>query len=225
MADTIAGLRDTSRAPSEGTQATIKGSATPAASHTAAPQKKSSSQHGQSQQQANGHQVDGSRGASREASSHTIGGAAANKSNSSNNNGDSSNTQTGGKGPLAAEKPNGAGGLHAAIGDGGDEAAVRDDMLEQQFEMLLQKHNGGLGFSITGGRDFELDEGDPSVYITAIVPGGAAERVRCGVRCGVRCAAVEVVVLAVAGVLPSLWTTGCAWFVTESAMHRDRGPD
>lgn len=44
--------------------------------------------------------------------------------------------------------------------------------------MALHKVNGGLGFSITGGCDYELNEGDPSVYITAIVPDGAAEKVR-----------------------------------------------
>ena len=40
----------------------------------------------------------------------------------------------------------------------------------------LIKGEKGLGFSIAGGTDYPIDEGDTSVYITAIIPGGAAEK-------------------------------------------------
>ncbi|EGD82648.1 PSD-95 alpha [Salpingoeca rosetta] len=66
-------------------------------------------------------------------------------------------------------------GNESRVTDAND-TSVRTEALEDRFEMTLRKHNGGLGFSIAGGRDFEVDEGDPSIYITAIVSGGAAQK-------------------------------------------------
>ena len=41
-------------------------------------------------------------------------------------------------------------------------------------EIVLERGNSGLGFSIAGGTDNPHVEGDNSVYITKIIPGGAA---------------------------------------------------
>ncbi|XP_076435415.1 disks large homolog 1-like [Babylonia areolata] len=41
-------------------------------------------------------------------------------------------------------------------------------------EILLDRGNGGLGFSIAGGSDNPHVGEDPSIYITKIIPGGAA---------------------------------------------------
>eukprot|EP00043_Microstomoeca_roanoka_P006824 m.66251 g.66251 ORF g.66251 m.66251 type:complete len:1176 (-) comp13585_c0_seq2:2829-6356(-) len=53
---------------------------------------------------------------------------------------------------------------------------MQPEPLEDRFDVILDKVNGGLGFSITGGADDEVESGDPSIYITAIVTGGAAEK-------------------------------------------------
>ncbi|CAG0919671.1 unnamed protein product [Notodromas monacha] len=41
-------------------------------------------------------------------------------------------------------------------------------------EIVLERGNSGLGFSIAGGKDNPHVEGDNSIYITKIIPGGAA---------------------------------------------------
>ncbi|CAG5117166.1 unnamed protein product, partial [Candidula unifasciata] len=41
-------------------------------------------------------------------------------------------------------------------------------------EILLDRGNGGLGFSIAGGSDNPHIGDDPSIYITKLIPGGAA---------------------------------------------------
>lgn len=41
-------------------------------------------------------------------------------------------------------------------------------------EVVLEKGNTGLGFSIAGGLDQPMADGDPSIYVTSIIPGGAA---------------------------------------------------
>jgi len=40
--------------------------------------------------------------------------------------------------------------------------------------IILERGNKGLGFSIAGGCDNPLETNDPSIYITKIIPGGAA---------------------------------------------------
>lgn len=39
----------------------------------------------------------------------------------------------------------------------------------------MERKEKGLGFSIAGGLDDPVDENDPSIYITNIIKGGAAE--------------------------------------------------
>ena len=49
----------------------------------------------------------------------------------------------------------------------------------------FQKSASGLGFSIAGGLDHQVQPGDTSVYITHVIEGGAAEadgRLRVGDR-------------------------------------------
>ncbi|PAV58778.1 hypothetical protein WR25_10838 isoform E [Diploscapter pachys] len=41
-------------------------------------------------------------------------------------------------------------------------------------DIILEKGHTGLGFSITGGTDQPTDEGDTAIYVTNIIPGGAA---------------------------------------------------
>uniref|UniRef100_A0A0N5B009 PDZ domain-containing protein n=1 Tax=Syphacia muris TaxID=451379 RepID=A0A0N5B009_9BILA len=41
-------------------------------------------------------------------------------------------------------------------------------------EVVLEKGNTGLGFSIAGGLDQPMPNGDPSIYVTKIIAGGAA---------------------------------------------------
>eukprot|EP00063_Salmo_salar_P063882 XP_014038717.1 PREDICTED: disks large homolog 4-like [Salmo salar] len=41
-------------------------------------------------------------------------------------------------------------------------------------EMTLERGNSGLGFSIAGGTDNPHVGDDPSIFITKIIPGGAA---------------------------------------------------
>ncbi|VBB30990.1 unnamed protein product [Acanthocheilonema viteae] len=41
-------------------------------------------------------------------------------------------------------------------------------------EVVLEKGHTGLGFSIAGGLDQPYIDGDPSIYVTNIIPGGAA---------------------------------------------------
>jgi hypothetical protein len=41
-------------------------------------------------------------------------------------------------------------------------------------EIVLERGNSGLGFSIAGGTDNPHVEGDNSIYITKVIPGGAA---------------------------------------------------
>lgn len=43
-----------------------------------------------------------------------------------------------------------------------------------QEEIPLSRGSGGLGFSIAGGTDTPHTGSDPSIYITKIIPGGAA---------------------------------------------------
>lgn len=43
-----------------------------------------------------------------------------------------------------------------------------------QEEILLSRGSGGLGFSIAGGTDTPHTGTDPSIFITKIIPGGAA---------------------------------------------------
>ena len=44
------------------------------------------------------------------------------------------------------------------------------------FRITLEKSESGLGFSITGGIDSPVDTGDIHIYISKIIPGGAAEQ-------------------------------------------------
>jgi len=44
------------------------------------------------------------------------------------------------------------------------------------FRIYLEKTDSGLGFSITGGIDSPVDTGDIHIYISKIIPGGAAEQ-------------------------------------------------
>ncbi|XP_014673326.1 PREDICTED: LOW QUALITY PROTEIN: disks large homolog 1-like [Priapulus caudatus] len=57
---------------------------------------------------------------------------------------------------------------HPIVGDDGDE----DDW--EREEMSLERGSTGLGFSIAGGTDNPHVENDPSIYITKLIPGGAA---------------------------------------------------
>ncbi|CAI4226967.1 unnamed protein product [Auanema sp. JU1783] len=41
-------------------------------------------------------------------------------------------------------------------------------------DIVLEKGNTGLGFSITGGSDQPTENGETSIYVTNIIPGGAA---------------------------------------------------
>ena len=41
-------------------------------------------------------------------------------------------------------------------------------------EITLERGNSGLGFSIAGGTDNPHIGDDPSIFITKIIPGGAA---------------------------------------------------
>lgn len=43
-----------------------------------------------------------------------------------------------------------------------------------QEEIVLSRGSGGLGFSIAGGTDTPHTGTDSSIYITKIIPGGAA---------------------------------------------------
>eukprot|EP00730_Choanoeca_flexa_P001351 TRINITY_DN10597_c0_g1_i2.p1 TRINITY_DN10597_c0_g1~~TRINITY_DN10597_c0_g1_i2.p1 ORF type:complete len:1148 (+),score=404.54 TRINITY_DN10597_c0_g1_i2:642-4085(+) len=52
----------------------------------------------------------------------------------------------------------------------------KDDVEEQELNIVLKKGPNGFGFSIAGGVDDPLDEyGDTHIYVTQLVPGGAAE--------------------------------------------------
>lgn len=41
-------------------------------------------------------------------------------------------------------------------------------------DIVLEKGTSGLGFSIAGGNDNPHIDNDPSIYVTKIIPGGAA---------------------------------------------------
>lgn len=41
-------------------------------------------------------------------------------------------------------------------------------------EVVLEKGHTGLGFSIAGGQDQPYIDGDPCIYVTNIIHGGAA---------------------------------------------------
>lgn len=45
---------------------------------------------------------------------------------------------------------------------------------KEYLDIILQRGGAGLGFSISGGTDNPHNENDPSIYITKIIPGGAA---------------------------------------------------
>ncbi|CAH8584998.1 unnamed protein product [Dicrocoelium dendriticum] len=47
----------------------------------------------------------------------------------------------------------------------------------QYLEVVLKKDapTGGYGFSIAGGIDFPISEGDPGIYVTRIAPNGCAD--------------------------------------------------
>ncbi|XP_041354335.1 disks large 1 tumor suppressor protein-like isoform X5 [Gigantopelta aegis] len=47
---------------------------------------------------------------------------------------------------------------------------------ENRLELELVKGNKGLGFSIAGGTDNEHRTGDDGIFVTKIIPGGAAEQ-------------------------------------------------
>lgn len=52
---------------------------------------------------------------------------------------------------------------------------VDNDGTEWELEeVVLEKGHTGLGFSIAGGLDQPCVDGDPSIYVTNIIPGGAA---------------------------------------------------
>lgn len=52
---------------------------------------------------------------------------------------------------------------------------IDNDGIEWEIEeVVLEKGHTGLGFSIAGGLDQPYIDGDPSVYVTNIIPGGAA---------------------------------------------------
>uniref|UniRef100_A0A0M3IM33 PDZ domain-containing protein n=1 Tax=Ascaris lumbricoides TaxID=6252 RepID=A0A0M3IM33_ASCLU len=52
---------------------------------------------------------------------------------------------------------------------------IDSDGLEWEIEeVVLEKGHTGLGFSIAGGLDQPYIDGDPSIYVTNIIPGGAA---------------------------------------------------
>nr|2MHO_A Chain A, Disks large homolog 4 [Rattus norvegicus] len=47
--------------------------------------------------------------------------------------------------------------------------------MEMEYEEItLERGNSGLGFSIAGGTDNPHIGDDPSIFITKIIPGGAA---------------------------------------------------
>eukprot|EP00055_Hartaetosiga_balthica_P000575 m.136953 g.136953 ORF g.136953 m.136953 type:complete len:1199 (-) comp11084_c0_seq1:201-3797(-) len=75
------------------------------------------------------------------------------QSNSNNNNPQVSPPQNG-----QNEKP-----IEAGVDEG-----------EEVLDIVIKKVNGGLGFSIAGGRDAPIEDEDPSVYVTSILQGGAA---------------------------------------------------
>ena len=50
---------------------------------------------------------------------------------------------------------------------------VNDDQWTQD-EITLSRGSGGLGFSIAGGTDTPHTGNDTSIYITKIIPSGAA---------------------------------------------------
>ncbi|KAM3728602.1 Disks large [Dirofilaria immitis] len=52
---------------------------------------------------------------------------------------------------------------------------IDNDGIEWEIEeVVLEKGHTGLGFSIAGGLDQQYIDGDPSIYVTNIIPGGAA---------------------------------------------------
>ncbi|VDN07847.1 unnamed protein product [Thelazia callipaeda] len=52
---------------------------------------------------------------------------------------------------------------------------VDNDGIEWEIEeVVLEKGHTGLGFSIAGGLDQPYIDGDPAIYVTNIIPGGAA---------------------------------------------------
>eukprot|EP00042_Codosiga_hollandica_P034478 m.241308 g.241308 ORF g.241308 m.241308 type:complete len:1061 (-) comp54421_c0_seq1:287-3469(-) len=52
---------------------------------------------------------------------------------------------------------------------------VIDTLLEDVFEIAFQRGPNGLGFSIAGGTDHPIEMGNTSVYVTQLIPSGAAE--------------------------------------------------
>lgn len=54
--------------------------------------------------------------------------------------------------------------------------AISQDPEFDIFRITLEKSESGLGFSITGGIDSPVDTGDIHIYISKIIPGGAAEQ-------------------------------------------------
>ncbi|KTG42463.1 hypothetical protein cypCar_00010157 [Cyprinus carpio] len=52
---------------------------------------------------------------------------------------------------------------------------VNGTEIEYEFEEItLERGNSGLGFSIAGGTDNPHIGDDPGIFITKIIPGGAA---------------------------------------------------
>ncbi len=68
-------------------------------------------------------------------------------------------------------------GVHLKI-----ERIFEGPLMETYFDVSLKKGTSGLGFSIAGGIDDCVEEGDASIYITNITDGGAAHQVRHGMR-------------------------------------------
>ena len=51
---------------------------------------------------------------------------------------------------------------------------VLDDSTSFNIHLLFLQGNSGLGFSIAGGTDNPHIGDDPGIFITKIIPGGAA---------------------------------------------------
>lgn len=53
---------------------------------------------------------------------------------------------------------------------------VKDEDKSKYLEIILKKGDAGLGFSLAGGKDTPHIDNDPSIYITKIIDGGAAQQ-------------------------------------------------
>lgn len=58
--------------------------------------------------------------------------------------------------------------------NGGGGGNVNDENAWDYEEVVLERGNSGLGFSISGGTDNPHIGDDPAVCLTKIIPGGAA---------------------------------------------------